>query len=108
MPGWLPRRLGRLTRPAQDLAGRPRPSIREAGHLFRDRLAAEVIEDALEWLDQGEEALAIGVLCDQLMEHSVPLTEEEWAILAALSEEHRSTGGTPIASLRTLIPPQNE
>lgn len=73
------------------------------GELFRGRLADEVLDDALEYLDHGEEGAAIGVLCDQLMEFEVGLSAEEWELLRDLSRRLRSSGGTPMEKLRTLI-----
>ncbi len=58
--------------------------LKKLGNCFRDRLAGEIIDDALEYIDHSESALAIEILCEQLCEYEVSPTEEEFASLQNL------------------------
>ena len=61
--------------------------LRSLEDVFSDRLDREVLRDALDYIDYGECPLALQVLCDQLAEHRVAISENEYLTLVHMAEE---------------------
>ncbi|WP_034350132.1 MafI family immunity protein [Herbaspirillum sp. GW103] len=48
------------------------------------KLEDELLEGALNYLDHNEEALAIEILCDHLIEYDVPLSQDDLSFLKSI------------------------
>jgi hypothetical protein len=60
--------------------------LKAFGEVFAGRLNAEILQDALAYVDFGECTLALETLCDQLYEYDVWLGPEEYEALVELGE----------------------
>lgn len=58
--------------------------IRKVGDCFRNRLADEIIDDALDYINFAEYELALSILSEQLCEYDVKPTPEEFTRLQQL------------------------
>lgn len=60
--------------------------LRNLGKAFEDRLDPGLISSAVEYVDFGENALAVEMLADHLFEHDAPITPDERQELFALAD----------------------
>ncbi|MHC6224502.1 MafI family immunity protein [Pseudomonas sp. X10] len=59
--------------------------LRELGETFGDRLSAEKLSFALDYIDYNEQPLALDTLCDYLCEEDIPITPEEYSHICTLN-----------------------
>ncbi|MDL5167484.1 MafI family immunity protein [Proteus faecis] len=53
-------------------------SLRIARTLFFDRLDAELLQDAINYIEYDEKGLAFETICDHISEYNIPITSEEY------------------------------
>lgn len=61
--------------------------IRNLGSLFVGRLERNILDDAIEYVDFNECGLALRILCDQLCEYDVSLSQNEYNKVKELGEK---------------------
>ena len=61
--------------------------IRTLGNAMIGRVDADVLEDALEWLDHHELDLALEVLADKVFDSKTTITEGEYAEFVDLAHQ---------------------
>jgi len=82
--------------------------LRAVGAGLDDRMDPDVIEDALEWLDHGECALAFGLLLDIIDDQEVPLRAEELDEFLELAEVYSRSHGVSVQDLeKRVVPPRD-
>lgn len=59
--------------------------LRELGKQLSGRLDADIVEDALVYIEYSEVPLAVDTLCDQLAEYEVQIQESEYKTLERLA-----------------------
>ncbi len=73
------------------------------GAQFEDRIDKSEIENALEWADHREYALAFGLFLELVYELELPVTAAELAQLTWLAEVYRPDGSVSVADLRKQV-----
>lgn len=52
--------------------------IKTFGYLFMDRFDNELLQDAINYVEHGENALAFEIICDHISEFEVSITKSEY------------------------------
>lgn len=61
--------------------------IREFGTLFYGRLDAELLKDAISYINHNERGLAFETICDHISEYDVKITEEEYLLAISICND---------------------
>ncbi|MHB0956264.1 MAG: MafI family immunity protein [Pirellulaceae bacterium] len=76
--------------------------IKQLSSLFTNRLAQQILADAIEYAEFSECKLAVEMLCDQLFEYDVPISVAEFKQIRDVADES-GADSERVESLRSLV-----